>query len=224
MNKESDQNNESELHTSQAPNQESGDEQSRFRDPSLAINRVYTRHGDAGSTKLVGGQEVSKAALRIESYGTVDELNSYIGSARLSCLELEMNELAAVLHGVQNALFNLGSLLATQLEDLHPQQPQVTSEDVTALEQLIDRYNNDLPTLRSFVLPGGNRPNVELHMARTICRRAERICVRLSQQESIGEVAIPYLNRLSDALFVWSRWVVYQTGSEEHLWTPNQTT
>ena len=123
-----------------------------------------------------------------------------------------MDELAATLHGVQNALFNLGSLLATKLEDLHPQQPQVTIQDIELLERLIDRYNDELPALRSFVLPGGNRPNVELHMARTICRRAERICVRLSQEEPIGETAVPYLNRLSDALFVWSRWVIHQSG------------
>lgn len=199
------------------------DEKERFREPSLAINRVYTRHGDEGHTRLVGGQKISKAALRIESYGTVDELNSYIGAARVSCLELEMRELAKVLHGVQNALFNLGSLLATKSQDLHPQQPQVTSADISQLEELIDQYNAELPQLRSFVLPGGNRPNVELHMARTICRRAERICVKLSQSEPLGDSAIPYLNRLSDALFVWSRWVVHAAGAEEHLWTPNQT-
>ena len=134
-----------------------------------------------------------------------------------------MRDLAKVLHGVQNALFNLGSLLATKPEDLHPQQPQVTSADISQLEALIDQYNTDLPQLKSFVLPGGNRPNVELHMARTICRRAERICVKLSQSEPLGDSAIPYLNRLSDALFVWSRWVVHAAGAEEHLWTPNQT-
>ena len=195
----------------------------RFREPELAINRVYTRHGDQGLTRLVGGQKISKADLRIESYGTVDELNAYVGAARLSCLDLQFDELAAVLHSVQNSLFNLGSLLATKLEDLHPMQPQVTQEDITHLERLIDRYNHELPELRSFVLPGGNRPNVELHMARTICRRAERICVGLSQAEALGEYAIPYLNRLSDALFVWSRWVVFKSGAEEHLWAPNQS-
>lgn len=197
-------------------------EEARFHDPKLAINRVYTRHGDQGETSLVGGQKVSKAALRIESYGTVDELNSYIGAARLSCLELGQAELAEILHGVQNALFNLGSLLATKIEDLHPAQPQVTQRDIDHLEGLIDRFNEELPPLRSFVLPGGNRANVELHMARTICRRAERICVRLTQVETIGDTAVPYLNRLSDALFVWSRWVVYQRDDEEHLWTPNK--
>ena len=198
-------------------------DQERFSEPKLAINRVYTRHGDQGQTSLVGGQKISKADLRIESYGTVDELNAYVGAARLSCIEIGCPELAQILHGVQNALFNLGSLLATKLEDLHPLQPQVTQEDIKKLETTIDRFNKDLPSLKSFVLPGGNRPNVELHMARTICRRAERICVRLSQTEDIGQTVIPYLNRLSDALFVWSRWVVYQSKAEEHLWTPNNT-
>ena len=198
------------------------EESERFSDPKLKINRVYTRTGDKGQTRLVGGQKVSKADLRIESYGTVDELNSYIGAARLSCLEIDCSKLAEVLYAVQNALFNLGSLLATKKEDLHPLQPQVTSEDVSRLEQTIDHYNEGLPELKSFVLPGGNRPNVELHMARTICRRAERICVRLAEVEDIGEQAIPYLNRLSDALFVWSRWIVLFQNLEEHLWTPNK--
>ena len=209
---------------SQSPSSDSShSETERFSEPSIAINRVYTRHGDQGETRLVGGQKISKADLRIESYGTVDELNAYIGAARVSCLELGCEELADTLHGVQNSLFNLGSLLATKIEDLHPQQPQVTESDIKKLEQAIDHFNKDLPSLRSFVLPGGNRPNVELHMARTICRRAERVCVRLSADEEIGQTAIPYLNRLSDALFVWSRWVVYFTQSEEHLWTPNKT-
>jgi cob(I)alamin adenosyltransferase len=194
----------------------------RFSDPKLAINRVYTRKGDAGQTKLVGGQEVSKATLRIDSYGTVDELNAYIGAARLSCMALNLLEMAEVLYGVQNALFNLGSLLATLVEDLHPKQPQVTQQDIDRLERQIDEYNQDLPPLRSFVLPGGTRANVELHMARTICRRAERLCVKLKGEEPINDFVIPYLNRLSDALFVWSRWVVLQGGEEEHLWTPNK--
>ena len=200
----------------------SSSEGERFRDPNLAINRVYTRHGDEGQTRLVGGQHVSKASLRIESYGTVDELNSYIGAARLSCEESGLAEMAGVLHGVQNALFNLGSLLATLPEDVHPQQPRVTLEDATRLEGLIDRYNEGLPALRSFVLPGGTRANVELHMARTVCRRAERLCVRLAAEEPVGEGVIPYLNRLSDALFVWSRWVVFAAGAAEHLWSPNK--
>lgn len=194
----------------------------RFNDPKLMINKVYTRHGDAGLTRLVGGQKVSKASLRLETYGTVDELNAYLGAARLSCIELSLPEMGTRLHRVQNALFNLGSMLATLPQDLHPQQPQVSMEDVRQLESSIDEYNESLPSLRSFVLPGGNRANVELHMARTICRRAERLCVRLNEEEPLGESVIPYLNRLSDALFVWSRWVVSATGADEHLWQPNQ--
>jgi len=194
----------------------------RFKDPSLAINRVYTRHGDEGLTRLVGGQRVSKASLRLETYGTVDELNAYLGAARLSCLALSLDEMADLLHRVQNALFNLGSMLATLPDDLHPQQPQVSMEDVAQLERSIDQHNESLPPLRSFVLPGGNRANVELHMARTVCRRAERLCVRLSEEEPLGESVLPYLNRLSDALFVWSRAVVEATDADEHLWEPNQ--
>ena len=195
--------------------------ESRFNDPKLAINRVYTKHGDQGFTRLVGGQKISKADIRIESYGTLDELNSYIGAARLSCQELGLKPMVNILHGVQNALFNLGSILATLPEDIHPQQPQVDQSDITRLEQQIDQYNDELPALRSFVLPGGNRANVELHMARTICRRAERLCVRMNEAETINEYVIPYLNRLSDALFVWSRWVLTQTETAEHVWTPN---
>ena len=193
----------------------------RFKDPSLAINRVYTRHGDEGLTRLVGGQRVSKASLRLETYGTVDELNAYIGAARLSCLELSLPEMAELLHKVQNALFNLGSMLATLPEDLHPQQPQVGPADVEQLERSIDQHNESLPPLRSFVLPGGNRANVELHMARTICRRAERLCVRLAEEDQLSSSVLPYLNRLSDALFVWSRAVVASTGADEHIWRPN---
>ena len=193
----------------------------RFRAPKVAINRVYTRGGDRGQTRLVGGQARQKDDLRIECFGTVDELNSIVGAARLSCIESGHEALAATLHGVQNALFNLGSLLATLNEDLHPQQPQVTAADVSNLEALIDQYNEGLPTLKSFVLPGGSRANVELHLARTVCRRAERLCVRLSREEEIGAQVIPYLNRLSDALFVWSRWVIVNAGGVEHLWTPN---
>jgi cob(I)alamin adenosyltransferase len=195
----------------------------RFKDPTLAINRVYTRHGDAGETRLVGGQRVSKGALRLETYGSVDELNAYVGAARLSCLSLGLTPLAERLHEVQNALFNLGSMLATLPQDLHPQQPQVTTADVEKLEGLIDEYNEPLPPLRSFVLPGGNRANVDLHIARTVCRRVERLCVRLSAEEEVGATVTPYLNRLSDALFVWSRWAALEAGHEEHLWHPNKS-
>jgi len=191
-----------------------------FDEPRLAINRVYTRRGDAGQTSLAGGQRVAKNNLRIEAYGTVDELNSFIGLARESTLELP--ELDTILRRVQHELFNLGSILATLPEDVHPKQARITFADSEQLEREIDRMNDGLPVLRSFVLPGGSRLNAELHICRTICRRAERICVSLAAAETIDEAILRYLNRLSDAFFVWSRWASYTLGIPETLWEPNE--
>lgn len=202
------------------------DPNTTFNDPKIAINRVYTRHGDAGRTSLVGGQKVKKNELRIESYGTIDELNSFIGAARQTILnEHASNEalcaLGAELLRVQHELFNLGSVLATLPEDVVEAMPQVTQVDVDALEASIDAHNGDLPPLRSFVLPGGTRLNADLHIARTVCRRAERIMVALEQQAGVPKVSIAYVNRLSDALFVWSRFASVQAGAAEVLWQPN---
>ncbi len=191
-----------------------------FEKPRLAINRVYTRMGDAGKTSLAGGQRVSKADLRIEAYGTVDELNSFVGVARESCAALP--ELAVILKRVQHELFNAGSILATLPEDVHPRQARITAADSEQLEREMDRMNEGLPALRSFVLPGGNRLNAELHVCRTVCRRAERICVALSAEAAIDHDIVTYLNRLSDAFFVWSRWASHQLGVAETLWEPNQ--
>lgn len=192
-----------------------------FNEPRLAINRVYTRRGDAGDTALVGGQRVPKDSLRIEAYGTVDELNSFVGLARQSCMESNLTLLSGILHRVQHELFNAGSILATLPEDVHPQQPRVTAEDAAQLEREMDLMNADLPGLRSFVLPGGSRLNAELHVCRTVCRRAERICVALDRETSLDPGIITYLNRLSDAFFVWSRWASQQTSTPEVLWEPN---
>lgn len=193
-----------------------------FHEPRLALNRIYTRRGDTGDTCLAGGQRVPKDASRISCYGTVDELNSFVGMACVSAGERpETARLAAILRRVQHELFNLGSILATLPEDVHPKQARVTPADVTQLEREIDEYNEDLPELRSFVLPGGTRLNAELHACRTICRRAERQCVALAREEQVPEDAIHYLNRLSDALFVWSRWANKALGVPEVLWEPN---
>lgn len=198
-----------------------------FEEPRLALNRIYTRRGDHGETSLAGGQRVPKDSLRIESYGTVDELNAFLGMACLSAEELSAKEprlaiLAGVLRRVQHELFNLGSILATLPQDVHPKQARVTEAEVRELEREIDARNEDLAPLRSFVLPGGCRLNVELHACRTICRRAERILVALSRLEQAPPETIQYLNRLSDALFVWSRWVNHVLGVPEVLWEPNQ--
>lgn len=191
-----------------------------FEQPRLAINRVYTRRGDAGQTSLAGGQRVPKDDLRIEAYGTIDELNSFIGVARESCRELP--ELAAILLRVQHELFNAGSILATLPEDVHPRQARITPADSEQLEREIDHMNEGLPPLRSFVLPGGCRLNAELHVCRTVCRRAERICVTLAAEGTVDNNILTYLNRLSDALFVWSRWASHRLGAAETLWEPNQ--
>ncbi len=191
-----------------------------FDKPRVAINRVYTRRGDAGQTSLAGGQRLPKNHLRIEAYGTVDELNSFIGLARESARELP--ELHRILGRVQHELFNLGSILATMPEDAHPKQARITAADTEQLEREIDRMNEGLPPLRSFVLPGGSRLNAELHICRTVCRRAERVCVALAAEAEVDETNLKYLNRLSDALFVWSRWASHQLGAPEILWEPNK--
>lgn len=195
-----------------------------FHDPHVTLSRIYTRTGDEGRTSLVGGQRVSKDALRIEAYGTVDELNAALGLAITSIPEgvPAVHLLAVRLTRVQHELFNLGSLLATEMEDLRPGQPVITAADVTRLEHEMDEANATLEPLNSFVLPGGCRLNAELHLCRTICRRAERHTVTLAAHESIPPEAVQYLNRLSDALFIWSRLASRLLNRPETLWRPNQ--
>jgi cob(I)alamin adenosyltransferase len=199
-----------------------------FNEPRLALNRIYTKRGDAGETSLAGGQRVAKDSLRIETYGAVDELNAFVGLARVSCEQTagvhpSIGLLLAILRRVQHELFNLGSILATRPEDVHPKQACITAAEVQQLEREIDAMNEDLPPLRSFVLPGGTRINAELHVARTVCRRAERLLVALSRAEQTPPETIQYLNRLSDAMFVWSRWANRELGAAEVLWEPNQS-
>jgi cob(I)alamin adenosyltransferase len=191
-----------------------------FNEPRLAINRVYTRRGDTGETSLVGGQRVMKDHPRIECYGTVDELNSFVGLVLDSVHQhAELAPLGKILQRVQHELFNAGSILATLPEDQHPKQPRVTELEAKQLETEIDRMNEELPPLRSFVLPGGSRANAELHICRTVCRRAERLCTAMQDGD---QDTLKYLNRLSDAFFVWSRWVNHRLGIAETLWDPNQ--
>lgn len=203
-------------------------DQPPFEEPRLALNRIYTKTGDSGETLLASGERVPKDAARIECYGTVDELNAHIGAAALTATEESarvpaLGELARILLRVQHELFNLGSILATTPAKIHPRQARVTDADIEQLEREIDRFNAALEPLRSFVLPGGSRLNVELHICRTVCRRAERLLVAASRSEQIDPVNLRYLNRLSDALFVWSRWANVQLGAPEVLWSPNQS-
>lgn len=194
-----------------------------FDQPRLAINRVYTRRGDTGETSLVGGQRTPKDDPRIDCYGVVDELNAFTGAARQTAEEHPaLSDLAAKLKRVQHELFNLGSILATLPEDVHPRQPRVTAAEIERLEHEMDEAIAALPPLRSFVLPGGSRLNAELHICRTVCRRAERLAVSLSRRQEADGDTLKYLNRLSDAFFVWSRWASRIAGTPETLWEPNQ--
>jgi cob(I)alamin adenosyltransferase len=195
---------------------------------SIYISRVYTKTGDRGETALVGGKMVKKHSLRIESYGTLDELNAVIGIVRWANRQETGPEPAraridAILERVQNELFNLGSQLATLPEDLAPKQPRIEERHVTALEREIDELNEGLPPLRSFTLPGGGQVSSHLHLARTVCRRAERRVVALAEAEQVDGAAIRYLNRLSDALYVLGRWNTRERGEAEPLWRPEQT-
>lgn len=203
-----------------------------FSTPRITINRVYTKQGDSGLTRLVGGQQVPKDDARIEAYGTVDELNAFVGAARQTLHEARpsaspekvaaLTKLGETLARVQHELFNLGSILATLPEDEHPRQPRVTAVEVARLEEEMDACQEQLAPLRSFVLPGGARLNIDLHVARTVCRRAERLTVSLARAAEVDPQAVKYLNRLSDALFVWSRWASHLLDAPETLWEPNQ--
>jgi cob(I)alamin adenosyltransferase len=191
----------------------------------MRINRVYTRAGDQGQTALIGGKRVSKASPRVVCYGAVDELNAALGLVRTAlCASPAGGEMLPILARIQNELFNLGAELATPDAERRAKTPAVEPRHVAALEADLDRLNQGLPDLSSFVLPGGGWVSSYLHLARTICRRAERLVVALVEEdESVGEQAIPYLNRLSDALFVFGRFAVHCEGGEEPLWEPRKT-
>ncbi len=187
----------------------------------IRITRVYTRTGDRGETALVGGKRVPKDTARIEAYGTIDELNAAVGLARVFNEErLDEGEghrwLDEVLRQLQNRLFDLGSELATP--EAYEGMFRVGEAEVRELERLIDQCQKELAPLKSFVLPGGGRTGAFLHQARTVCRRAEREILRLSRVEPIGEWPLKYVNRLSDLLFVLSRWVAKRLGAQEYLW------
>lgn len=193
---------------------------------SIYISRVYTKAGDGGKTSLVGGHQVGKDAPRIEAYGTVDELNAVIGLVRRASHDEPgpadaRARLDAILERVQSELFNLGSMLATLPGEMGEKQPRIAARHVEQLEREIDELNADLPPLKSFTLPGGGWTSSYLHLARTVCRRAERRVVHLSSVEEIDAECVRYLNRLSDALYVIGRWNVRERGEAEPLWRPD---
>ena len=185
----------------------------------VVLNRIYTRTGDKGETALGSGERVPKYALRIEAFGTVDETNAAIGVARLAA----EGELDAMLARIQNDLFDLGADLCLPEDgsDRAVKALRVSQAQVDRLEREIDAMNEKLAPLRSFVLPGGTAAAAQLHVARTVCRRAERLMVHLAQDEPVGEAALKYANRLSDFLFVGARFANLGRGGDV-LWVPGE--
>ena len=190
----------------------------------VTLNRIYTRTGDGGLTRLATGAPVSKASLRVEAYGGVDETNAFLGVARQHVADLPL--LDAMLERIQSDLFDLGADLATPEQDEKPawEPLRIIESQVERLEQEIDRLNSELSDLTSFVLPAGSPASAALHVARTVCRRAERVVVHLAETdgEVVGEPALKYLNRLSDLLFVAARWA-NDRGAADVLWKPGAT-
>jgi len=189
----------------------------------IRLTRIYTRTGDTGDTALVGGARVPKDTARIEAYGTIDELNAVIGLARAFNAERLTKGKAprwldGIFRGLQNELFDLGSELATPDDAAYEGMHRVGEAEVKALEALMDQCQKDLTPLKSFVLPGGGRVGGFLHQARTVCRRAERRILALSRVEPLSPWPLAYVNRLSDLLFVLSRWVAKKGGETEYLW------
>ncbi|MEO8277822.1 MAG: cob(I)yrinic acid a,c-diamide adenosyltransferase [Thermoanaerobaculia bacterium] len=180
------------------------------------LTRIYTRTGDDGSTGLGFGARIAKDHLRVDCYGTVDELNSQLGVVLCQSPSLG---LAASVSRIQNELFHLGAdLCVTEVDKLKRPLPRIEERHVTALEQLIDSWNERLAPLENFILPGGSAVAAALHVARTVCRRAERLLVTLARQEPVGVWTLPYLNRLSDALFVLARAANLESGDADRLW------
>lgn len=191
---------------------------------AIRLTKIYTRGGDKGFTGLVGGKRVPKESARLEAYGTTDELNAVIGIVRThladfkSALGDDYEWYAEMLRRVQNELFDVGGELASPPEVADPEMHHMSEAEVSALESEIDRMNSELETLKSFCLPGGGVLNANLHLARTVCRRGERACWRLAREESVNEQLLIYLNRLSDHLFVQSRWIAKRMNEPEFVW------
>lgn len=179
--------------------------------------KIYTKKGDKGKTGLIGGTRVSKASIRIESYGKVDELNSWLGVLRDGEIKSEYNE---QLIEIQDRLFTVGSSLACDPEKSNMKIPDLLNEDVQLLEKWMDEMDQELEPMRSFILPGGNQTASFCHVARCVCREAERKAVLLNENEFVADLVIKYLNRLSDYLFVLARKITKDQGAVDHPWKP----
>lgn len=179
--------------------------------------KIYTKTGDKGHTSLVGGTRVSKTELRIEAYGTVDELNSYVGLVRDQAVNIDRKD---ILKEIQDRLFTIGSILASETDQTKKRIPDLHESDIELLEKEMDRMDESLEPMRFFILPGGHQSVSFGHLARTVCRRAERVVLRLAEESEINDLVIRYLNRLSDYLFVLCRMMIKELNVEEISWKP----
>ena len=202
----------------------------KFKNPKIAINKVYTKKGDGGNTHLVGGVNISKSDIRIDAYGDLDELNSLIG---LCIAEIELNknliannqvdELLVYLNNLQHQVFNTGNMIASLKGNIYDSSPQISEDDIKDLEKIIDKYNEPLPSLKFFVLPGGSKISALFQVLRTVIRRCERKVAKLHEVDDnlYVKLSLKFLNRLSDAFFVFARWIVLLENKDEVLWDPN---
>ncbi|POY37447.1 ATP:cob(I)alamin adenosyltransferase [Solitalea longa] len=179
--------------------------------------KIYTKTGDKGTTALIGGTRVAKHHLRIDSYGTVDELNSYVGLIRDQAIDTHHK---AILKEIQDRLFTVGASLASDPQKSKMVIPDLHEEDIELLEKEMDRMNEELPALKHFVLPGGHTTVSFCHLGRTVCRRAERLVVELAEEGTVNDLVIKYLNRLSDYLFVLGRKLAQDLKADEYIWIP----
>ena len=201
---------------------------SKYKEPKIRISKVYTKKGDDGSTYLIGGEQVSKNDIRVIAYGEIDELNVYVG---VSANQLknhsnseEINYCIERLESIQKELFNLGTVLASTGSKLSKGFPSISENDILILENDIDKMNKELDSLESFILPGGNKTILNIHLARVVCRRAERNVVTIIEKYNNLELPLKYLNRLSDYLFVLARFISKKHKIQEQLWNPNNIT
>jgi cob(I)alamin adenosyltransferase len=180
--------------------------------------KIYTRAGDNGTTRLVDGSCVEKFNPRVEAYGSIDELNSYLGVVRTYVVAPLLADLDKIIEKIQNELFNVGSLLATEKNEIFKILPSINESHVIFLEKSIDKMTLELPELRNFILPAGHPASAHLHVARTLCRRSERRCSEIASQDNRYSLVLQYLNRLSDYFFVAARWVNHKTGHDDTIW------
>ena len=199
----------------------------KYNNTNITISKVYTKKGDKGKTELIGKKNVYKDDIRVKAYGELDELNVIVGGccqklSEIKSKNIKLKTLNQEMIVVQNEIFNLGNMLATVDEVMMENMPQINQDNLNNLEKKINFYNKKLPNLSSFVLPGGSEINIWFNLARTVSRRCERTIVELHKKEPVSDIVLKYINRLSDAFFVWGRWINFNLKIDEELWNPNK--